>query len=170
MQRHEITLHSEQGWLDSRAENKFWMKFNAFYKLCRRDHFYCPRLQLSFIKTSNNAAFLNRLGSKLIFCPAVVSARDPTRDSSTFAFPFEESASSRALIGRNAYSMLSWQALWSATVVIQPFWQLAAMTSSPWRQPGLWRFSRVPVIQHYPMPSPWRLAVSRNQETRQFWT
>lgn len=63
MQGHEITLHSEQGWLDSRAENKFWRKFNAFYKLCRRDPFYSPRLQLSFMKTSNNATFLNCLVS-----------------------------------------------------------------------------------------------------------
>lgn len=87
MQGHEITLHSEQGWLDSKAENKFRMKFNAFHKLCRRDPFYSPQLQLSFMKTSNDAAYLIHLWSTFSALHFVI-ARNAARDSSALAFSF----------------------------------------------------------------------------------
>ena len=94
MQGHEITLHSEQGWLDSKAKNKFrrLMKFNAFYKLSRRDPFYSPRLQLSFMKTSVDAAYFISLWSNChinsFSALHFVSARNPARDSGAPAFSF----------------------------------------------------------------------------------
>lgn len=109
IQGHEITLHSEQGWLDNKAENKFhcWMKFTAFHQLHRRDCFHFPCLQLSFMERSHEVPYLISLWSNCHLneysALHFVGAHNPANDSGALAFSVgfhltPVVASSRALI------------------------------------------------------------------------